>query len=127
LRKKDLHANVVLSHGAYLDVLPLRASKGTAIRYLSMKWHLPPERMLVAGDSGNDEEMLRGDVLSVVVANHTDELECLRDQSRLHFAAQPHAWGVLEGLEHFDFLGDIVTHDEERSRDDSAGIRAQLG
>jgi sucrose-phosphate synthase len=127
LRQNDLHANVVFSHGEFLDVLPLRASKGTAIRYLSMKWRLPPERMLVAGDSGNDEEMLRGDVLGVIVANHSEELECLRDHTRLLFAERPHAWGVLDGIEYFDFLGRIDTHDEERSSDDTAGLRAQLG
>ena len=91
-----------------------------------MKWRLAPERMLVAGDSGNDEEMLRGDVLSVVVANHSEELECLRDHSRLLFADRPHAWGVLDGIEYFDFLGRIDTHDEERSSDDT-GVRARLG
>lgn len=126
LRQNDLHANVVFSHGEFLDLLPLRASKGTAIRYLSMKWRLAPERMLVAGDSGNDEEMLRGDVLSVVVANHSEELECLRNHSRLLFADRPHAWGVLDGIEYFDFLGRIDTHDEERSSDDT-GVRARLG
>ena len=113
LRQHDLHANLVFSHGKYLDILPLRASKGTAIRYLSIKWKLPPERMLIAGDSGNDEEMLRGDVLGVVVANHSAELESLRDHARLHFAAKPYAWGVLEGLEYFDFLGEIDTHDDD--------------
>jgi sucrose-phosphate synthase len=113
LRQHDLHANVVFSHGKYLDILPLRASKGTAIRYLSIKWKLPPERMLIAGDSGNDEEMLRGDVLGVVVANHSEELDRLRDHSRLHFADKPYAWGVIEGLEYFDFLGEIDTHDDD--------------
>ncbi|HEX5049935.1 MAG TPA: HAD-IIB family hydrolase [Gammaproteobacteria bacterium] len=114
LRRNDLHANVVFSHGTYLDFLPLRASKGTAIRYLSIKWKLPPERMLIAGDSGNDEEMLRGDVLGVVVSNHSDELAHLRDHTRLHFAGKPYAWGVIEGLEYFDFLGEIDTHDDDR-------------
>jgi len=113
LRQHDLHANVVFSHGKYLDLLPLRASKGTAIRYLSIKWKLPPERMLIAGDSGNDEEMLRGDMLGVVVANHSAELDRLRDHGRLHFADKSYAWGVIEGLEYFDFLGDIDTHDDE--------------
>ncbi|HET8696028.1 MAG TPA: HAD-IIB family hydrolase [Gammaproteobacteria bacterium] len=113
LRQHDLHANVIFSHGKYLDILPLRASKGTAIRYLSIKWKLPPERMLIAGDSGNDEEMLRGDVLGVVVANHSEELDRLRDHSRLHFSDRPYAWGVIEGLEYFDFLGDIDTHDDD--------------
>ncbi len=113
LRQRDLHANVIFSHQAYLDLLPLRASKGLALRYLSMKWNLPPERILVAGDSGNDEEMLRGDMLGVVVGNYSKELEKLRGQPRLLFARRDYAWGVVEALDYFDFLDRVVTHDEE--------------
>ncbi|MCK5640417.1 MAG: HAD-IIB family hydrolase, partial [Gammaproteobacteria bacterium] len=58
LRKLNLHANVIYSHQAYLDLLPIRASKGQAVRYLGDKWGLAPESLLVAGDSGNDIEML---------------------------------------------------------------------
>lgn len=113
LRQRQLHANVIFSHQSYLDLLPLRASKGLALRYLSMKWNLPPERILVAGDSGNDEEMLRGDMLGVVVGNYSRELENLRGQSRLLFARREYAWGVVEALDYFEFLDRITTHDEE--------------
>ncbi len=113
LRQRDLHANVIFSHQAYLDLLPLRASKGSALRYLSMKWNLPPERILVAGDSGNDEEMLRGDMLGVVVGNYSKELEKLRGQPRLLFSQRPCAWGVVDALDYFDFLRGVETHDEE--------------
>lgn len=115
LRQRDLHANVIFSHQSYLDLLPIRASKGQALRYLSVKWGLVPERMLVAGDSGNDEEMLRGDMLGVVVGNYSKELDRLRGQRRIYFAVGSYAWGVLEALEHYDFLGDIDTHDEEET------------
>lgn len=113
LRQRNLHANVIFSHQAYLDLLPLRASKGLALRYLSMKWNLPPERILVAGDSGNDEEMLRGDMLGVVVGNYSKELETLRGQPRLLFAEHAYAWGVIEALDYFDFFDRVETHDEE--------------
>jgi sucrose-phosphate synthase len=36
-----LQAKLVYSHQAYLDVLPMRASKGQAVRYLACKWGLP--------------------------------------------------------------------------------------
>ena len=52
-------------------------------------------------------------LLGVVVSNHSDELEHLRDHTRLHFADKPYAWGVIEGLDYFDFFGDIDTHDED--------------
>ncbi len=105
LRRRKLHANVVYSHGLYLDLLPVRASKGCAIRYLAMKWGIPVEHILVVGDSGNDEEMLTGNTLGVVVGNHSEELEKLRGRERIYFADGHYAWGILEGIEHYDFFG----------------------
>ena len=104
LRQKGFHANVVYSHQAFLDVLPIRASKGAAVRYLGIKWGLPLERFLVAGDSGNDEEMLCGDTLGVVVGNYSKELLRLRGRDKIFFAKGAYAWGVLEGAEHYGFL-----------------------
>ena len=107
LRKEGVPATTILDHETYLDVIPVRASPGMAIRFLGFKWDLPPERLLVAGDSGNDADMLSGDTLGVVVGNHTDELERLRGHHRVYFAERRHALGVLEGIEHYDFFGDI--------------------
>jgi sucrose-phosphate synthase len=107
LRKLDLHVKVIYSHQAFLDLLPVRASKGAALRYLADKWEIPIDRVLVAGDSGNDEEMLNGDTLGVVVCNHSPELEKLRDRDRIYFAEGQYAWGVIQGIEHYDFLNSI--------------------
>lgn len=107
LRKLDLHANVIYSHQSYLDLLPIRASKGLALRHIGMKWGLLPERFLVAGDSGNDEEMLSGYTLGVVVGNHSQELERLRGQEWIYFADGNYAWGILEGIDYYDFFGDM--------------------
>jgi sucrose-phosphate synthase len=107
LRQKGLHVTSILDHEVYLDVIPIRASPGTAIRFFCFKWNLEPERLLVAGDSGNDWDMLSGDTLGVVVSNHTPELERLRGRPRVHFAKSAHARGILEGIDWYDFLGDI--------------------
>ncbi|WP_166976983.1 HAD-IIB family hydrolase [Rhodocaloribacter litoris] len=107
LRQQGLSANLIYSHGQFLDVIPIRASKGRAIRYVAMRWGVPIERFLVAGDSGNDEEMLRGNTLAVVVGNHSPELEHLRDDPRIYFATAHHARGILEGIDHYDFFGEI--------------------
>jgi sucrose-phosphate synthase len=104
LRNHNLSANLIYSHQAYLDLLPIRASKGQAVRYLGAKWGIAPQRMLVAGDSGNDTEMLRGDTLGVVVGNYSPELRHLRGEPQIYFAAGHYARGVLEGLEHYVFL-----------------------
>ncbi|MDE2088381.1 MAG: HAD-IIB family hydrolase, partial [Gammaproteobacteria bacterium] len=113
LRQQDLHANLVYSHQRFLDLLPMRASKGSALRYLAIKWGVPLERFLVAGDSGNDEEMLSGDTLGVVVGNYSPELEVLRGRPRIYFVQGRHAWGIIEGIEHYDFLGTIRVPEEE--------------
>jgi len=113
LRQHDLSANVVYSHGEFLDVLPLRASKGRAVRYLAMRWGIPIERILVAGDSGNDEDMLAGNTLGVVVGNYSPELESLRGNPHIYFAEAYHAGGILEGLKQYDFLGEIYRPDEQ--------------
>ncbi len=105
LRERNLHARLIYSHQEFLDVLPVRASKGHAIRYLAYKWGIPLRSFLVAGDSGNDEEMLVGDTLGVVVGNHSPELEPLRGLEQIYFAAGACANGILEGLGHYGFDG----------------------
>lgn len=104
LIKNKIKANVIFSHGQYLDILPYRASKGKAIRYLAYRWNIPYENILVAGDSGNDSEMLKGDLLGVVVANYSSELESLKGQSRIYFANREYAGGIIEGINHYHFL-----------------------
>lgn len=114
LRKQDLHTKLIYSHEAFLDLLPMRASKGLAIRYVTMKWGLPPESLLVAGGSGNDEEMLKGNTLGVVVGNYSKELEKMRGKPRIYFAEQEYAWGIMEGMEFYNFCGDIrIPNDDE--------------
>ncbi len=107
LRQAGLSAKVIYSHQQYTDVLPIRASKGLAIRYLAMKWDIPIEHILVAGDSGNDEEMLIGNNPAVVVGNHAPELDHLRGMPRIYFAEGHYAQGIIEAIEYFDFLGNI--------------------
>jgi sucrose-phosphate synthase len=98
--------NLIYSHGMYVDVLPYRASKGKAIRYLSKKWGIPPSRILAAGNSGNDADMLLGRVFGIVVGNHEEELEQLRNANRVYFAEGSHADGIIEGFHHYRFASD---------------------
>ena len=66
---------------------------------------MPLEQILVAGGSGADEDMMRGNTLAVVVGNrHNEELSQLVDQERIYFAGQKHALGILEAIEHYDFF-----------------------
>lgn len=118
LRHADLQATVVYSHQAYLDLIPIRASKGKALRYFALKWDIPIERCLVAGDSGNDAEMLTGNTLGVVVGNHQKDLDGLKGQPGIYFAQGHHAWGVLEGIDHYDFFGSLHALERDPVADD---------
>jgi sucrose-phosphate synthase len=107
LIKNKLKVNIIFSHGQFLDILPYRASKGKAIRYLSYRWNIPHENILVAGDSGNDKEMLKGELLGVVVANYSSELDSLRGGKRIYFSKRTYAGGILDGLKYYEFLKDF--------------------
>jgi len=107
IRETGIKARVILSLEKYLDIVPIRVSPGMALRYWALKWSIPFDRILAAGDSGNDYGMLKGQTLGVVVGNYSPELEILRGKDRVYFAEKSNAWGVLEGIKHYDFFGDI--------------------
>jgi sucrose-phosphate synthase len=113
LRRRRLHVKGIYSHKMYLDLLPIRASKGDAIRYCALKWGLPIKRFLVAGASGNDESMLSGNTLGVVVGNYSAELEKLRGYPQVYFAEGHYAWGILEALDRYDFFGSLSSTEPE--------------
>lgn len=107
LRGYKVYANVIYSHDKYIDILPIRASKGYAIRYISIKWGIPLERILVAGDSGNDIEMLQGNTLAVVVGNYSKEVEHLMQEHRVYFSKEKYAKGIIDGINLYNFLDEI--------------------
>ncbi len=105
LYQEEQSVNVILSFGQFLDVLPMRASKGLALRYMATTWDIPLDHILVAGGSGADEDMMRGNTLGVVVGNrHHEELSQLEDVERIYFAQAAGAAGILEALDHYDFF-----------------------
>jgi sucrose-phosphate synthase len=105
LREHEITANVILSFGQFLDIIPSRASKGQALRYAAQRIDIPLERILVAGGSGADEDMMRGNTLAVVVSNrHSEELSQLVDQDKIYFAQKDRAEGILEAMNYYDFF-----------------------
>jgi sucrose-phosphate synthase len=104
LLRNQCRYNLIYSQDKYIDILPFRASKGKAIRYLSYKWEIPLGNFLVCGDSGNDEEMLRGEPLGVVVGNYSNELKKLKGMRNIYFAKQTYSGGMLEGIRQYKFI-----------------------
>lgn len=101
LDEKKLRPKILLTENRYLDILPYRASKGSAVRYLSYKWRLPLNQFITAGNSGNDFDMLKGKTKAVVVANYSAELEELRKVKSVYFAKHSLAKGVMEGIKYY--------------------------
>jgi len=96
--------HIILAHDTYLDILPHRAGKGTAILHLARKWGIAKQSIIAAGDSENDRDMFTKGLKSIIVANHEKSLEDLRKSRNRFFASQGEAAGVLEGLKHFGVL-----------------------
>lgn len=104
LHREEQSVHVQMAFGQYLDILPQRASKGLALRYVANLWQVPLGKILVAGGSGADEDMMRGNTRAVVVANrHHEELSQLGDAAHIYFASKPHAAGILEALDFYGF------------------------
>ena len=104
MKSQGLRATVVYSHYKFLDFIPRRAGKDKALRFLRGRWQKSLTRFVTSGNSGNDADMLKGDVKGIVVGNFSPELEALRGGRNLYFAEASLAGGVLEGLRHYGVL-----------------------
>lgn len=113
LRDRGLHTHVIASHGRLIDILPLRAGKANAATYLARRMGVPPARVVVAGDSGNDLDMLQAVGLGqttgigngILVGNALPELTEKLNNPAVYHATRHHADGVLEGLAAIGFAG----------------------
>lgn len=121
LQQHGVRASLIWSidearHVGLLDVLPRRATKQHAIRFLMAHTGFKEENTLFAGDSGNDLPALTSGLQAVLVRNARAEVreEALRYvrengmAERLYLAHGDfmgmngnYAAGVLEGLAHF--------------------------
>lgn len=105
LYQNEHTVNVIVSFGQFLDIVPIRASKGYAVRWFAQQWDIPLNRILTAGGSGGDEDMMLGNTLSVVVANrHQEELSKIAESEPIFFSEKQFAQGIIDGLNHYDFF-----------------------
>jgi sucrose-6F-phosphate phosphohydrolase len=91
---------VVYSSDRDLDILPAGANKGAAATYLVRSWNIDPQRVIVAGDSGNDAAMLDAGFRGIVVGNAGPELHSLV-APHIYHAKSEFAAGILEGLDYW--------------------------
>ena len=122
LEDHGVAANIIWSRDeaeqrGLLDILPRRANKLLAIRFLMDTEEMAEYRTVFAGDSGNDLDVLTSGLQSILVNNAAEDVrktatERLSEQGyssgRLYLAKGGfqgmngnYAAGVLEGLVHF--------------------------
>ncbi len=97
LATTNLEVKAIYSSNKNLDIIPQGAGKGSAIDYLRRQLDISPDRVVVAGDSGNDLEMFVAPYKGIIVANATAELK-QKQGDHIYHAQATHAAGVLEGL-----------------------------
>ncbi len=106
LHQHDVTANAYLYQQRLLDIVPVRASKGLALRYFCEQWEIPLNHVLVAGGTAAEEDMMRGNTLGAVVSSQfPEEVNHLSDIEGIYFTREQHAAGLLEAIEYYDFYG----------------------
>ena len=102
LRQSGLAATPHLKCHWYLDVVPLRASRAEAIRFLTLRWGISLDKVLVVASQQGDDELIRGLTTNVIPFDHDSSLDGLRTQQRVFFSDDQD--DVLDGLKHFRFF-----------------------
>lgn len=93
-------ADVIYSSGRDLDVVPKGANKGSAAEFVAGACGVSADRVIVCGDTGNDESMFRRGFRGVMPANALDELKALAGE-RNYLASALFADGVIEGINYW--------------------------
>lgn len=107
LANEGLETKIIYSASQDLDILPLRGDKGLALEYLQDKWQVNSDKIVAAGDSGNDIALLTGEHRGIIVGNAKSELKQWYEKqntNNLYQAKANYAAGILEGLLYFGFL-----------------------
>ena len=88
LRDKGYKATPQLRCHYFLDVIPLRASRAEAIRFLSLRWKMPLEQMFVVASQQGDTELINGLTTTLIPLDHDVILDDFKNQQRVYFASK---------------------------------------
>ncbi|WCK55603.1 HAD-IIB family hydrolase [Aneurinibacillus sp. Ricciae_BoGa-3] len=100
---------LIYSSGIDVDILPPGCGKGAALEYLIQKHGWQDANILVAGDSGNDKEMLTLGYPAVIVGNAQEELRAVKDHPAIYCATRHCAGGIYEAWNYFHGTPSIIT------------------
>ncbi len=105
LRRDGIKAEPQLRCHWFLDVLPQGASRSEAIRFLALRWGLQLEQVLVMASQQGDAELMVGLPATVIPADHDPCLLRQRQQHRVYLSNRASVDAVLDGLNHYRFVG----------------------
>lgn len=105
LLKKHIPHTFIFSSNRDVDILPQGGGKGEALKFSIEKYVEDEANILVAGDSGNDLDMLQSGYPAVIVSNARAELAEIKENDMLFRAKYPYAQGILEAWQHFHGAG----------------------
>ena len=92
---------MIISSNRDVDVLPEKSGKGNALTYVIDKYALEDVQVLIAGDSGNDLDMLTLNYPAVIVGNAQPELNTIEPHPHLYRSEKNCAEGIHEAWLHF--------------------------
>ncbi|CAN5230827.1 HAD family hydrolase [soil metagenome] len=101
LEEAALETSLIYSSARDLDVLPGGVDKGTAAAFVAGRLGFGRDRVLVAGNSGNDAKLFQHGFYGIVVGNADDDLKVLAAGPRDYHSPKSHADGVRDGIEHW--------------------------
>ncbi|ANU24326.1 HAD-IIB family hydrolase [Planococcus donghaensis] len=101
LDQAEISYKLIYSGGRDVDILPAGSGKGQALQYILNKYQLDEAKLLVAGDSGNDTEMLTLGFPSVIVGNAQPELLEQQKHPSIYRATNSYAGGIHEAWRYF--------------------------
>ncbi|MGB6408166.1 MAG: HAD-IIB family hydrolase [Planococcus donghaensis] len=101
LDQAEVSYKLIYSGGRDVDILPAGSGKGQALQYILNKYQLDDAKLLVAGDSGNDAEMLTMGFPSVIVGNAQPELLEQPHHPSIYRATESYAGGIHEAWRYF--------------------------
>lgn len=69
----------VFSNDRFLEIFPIHAGKGNALRYLCEYFHVPISHSYAAGDADNDISMIQAAGTGIAMQNATDNVKATAD------------------------------------------------
>ncbi len=97
-----IRVSLIYSSDRDLDILPAGVDKGAAAAFMADKIGFTADRVIVAGNSGNDARLFEHNFRGIIVGNAHQELKRqFADDDRVY--QSPYTWadGIRDGMQHW--------------------------